>query len=127
MFKTNLKFLIFLYLVAYLDNRLFFFLRTQKENVQELSLKCPCFMSWTTCVFLCFLGAVYISKVILSLRLCLGILGRAGIVHYLSCFCADLVCNCIPSGCCLPKAVEDTSSSDTGMQMCVPSEHLRTQ
>lgn len=98
----------------------------------------PCFMSWTTCVFLCFLGTVYISKVILSLRLCLGILERTGIVHYLSCFCADLVCNCIPSGCaalglpdrkrcCLTKAVEDTSSSDTGMQMCAPTEHLQTQ
>lgn len=62
---------------------------------------------------------VHISKVILSLRLCLGILGRAGIVYYLPRFCADLVCNCmhrrcaalgIPDRkrCCLTKAVEDT-------------------
>lgn len=49
---------------------------------------------------MCFSGCcVHISKVILSLRLCLGTLGRAGIVHRLSCFCADLVCSCMPSGC----------------------------
>lgn len=80
---------------------------------------------------------VHIFKVILSLRLCLGILGRAGIVHYLSCFCAELVCNCIPRRCaalglpdrkrrCLTEAVEDTSSSDTAMQMSAPTEHLQT-